>query len=271
MFLEIIVFMLVLVAVHWWEYRTSVQEYTFTQPATLDKHSELSSLLQEKTPIAVEIGTLPWRPAVLEHAHWTIVTPDGGVRASEWLTSQKPIENGSEIAEELQFTTGLADLDSGRPWWWLPGLRGCTVDVLHHTGEQEQGQGAEQGADQGESKALNESIPLTWVTAERRWIGCTHGDPVTVWLVHSRYRRFLPETDSNANIHPWTLTVSEAPWIGRVQYVEVTVKPGWCLGLPAQWGFAATATTGDSWIWIADQHSAASLVATATASATGTQ
>lgn len=288
MLLELLVFLVIVVAVHWWDYSRAVQEYSFTQPATLDKHGELSGLLQEKTPIAVEIGTLPWRPKVVENASWMIQTEGGLVPISVW--SKEPIpariqdekgegddkDKGREaIANTLELTTGLGDLDAGRPWWWLPTLRNCSVDLLQTLSET-----------QPQTQTHFQIVPLTWVTAERCWIGCTHGEPVSVWLVHSRYRQFLPSgSGSPSGINPWTLTVSDAPWLGRVQFVEVTVKPGWCLGIPAHWGFAARATPLDvgvnvnvsdpetgtedgkisistptqqnsqSWIWMADQHS----------------
>jgi hypothetical protein len=232
---ELLILILVVVGVHWWEYRNSVQEYTFAQPATLDRHDELSTVLQEKTPIAVEIGALPWRPEVASKAAWTVaVESDGSVLdlpVSQWLESRADTEiaNKEGLAAEMELTTGLADLDQGRPWWWLSDLRDCQVDIL----------------------APGQVLGLSWVTAERHWIGCSHGEPLTLWLVHSRYRRFLP---TGSDVNPWTLTVADAPWIGRVQYIEVTVKPGWCIGLPAHWGFAAK-TAQESWIWSADQHS----------------
>ena len=236
MFFEILVLLGILLFVHWWEYHTTVQEYTFSQPATIEKHRELSLLLQEKTPIAVEIGSLPWRPVIAEKAtNWTVEYSGGSKRVSEWLTTKEPILNNTDLANQMGLETGLADIDAGRPWWWLPGLHTVSVELLSPT----------------------DVLPFSWVTAERSWVGCTHGEPLCVWLVHSRYRQYLP-TDAK---DPWTLTVADAPWIGRVQYVEVTVKPGWCMGIPAYWGFAAKPLeNGDSWIWTADQHSLFSLV-----------
>jgi hypothetical protein len=238
---ELLIFILVVAGVHWWEYRNAVQEYTFAQPATLERHDELSSVLQEKTPIAVEIGALPWRPEVADKATWSVaVESDGSVLdmpVNQWLSTAGPksIANGEALATEMELVNGLADIDAGRPWWWLPELRNCHVDIL--------------GPD--------DVIGLTWVAAERHWIGCSHGpEPLTLWLVHSRYRRFLP---TGSDVNPWTLTVAEAPWIGRVQYIEVTVKPGWCIGIPAHWGVAVKTTGGESWMWSANQHSVASL------------
>ena len=231
---ELLVLLLVVFGVHWWEYRSSVQEYTFAQPSTLDRHDELSTVLQEKTPIAVEIGSLPWRPQVAEKAAWTVTVDSNGsemdMSVSQWLSrkTKGEIANAEALAEEMELANGLADIDAGRPWWWLPEMRDCNVSVLN-TGE---------------------GLGLKWITAERHWIGCSHGTPLTLWLVHSRYRRYLP----NSAVNPWTLTVVEAPWIGRVQYIEVTIKPGWCIGLPAHWGFAVKADE-ESWMWSANQHS----------------
>jgi hypothetical protein len=222
----------VIAAVHWWEYKRGVQEYTFAQPATLERRDEIRAVLSEKTPLAVEVGLLPWRPAVAEKAAWgSQVPPTGGMTAS------------TTLAAEMDLVTGVADLDGARAWWWLPGLRDAAVGIL-------------------EKEAV---LPFRWVGSERQWIGCSHGAPLTVWLVHSRYRRFLP--DQRRDFDPWNLTVADTPWIGRVQFVEVLVKPGWAIGLPAGWGAAVRpmesagseeGVESRSWWWRADQHSAAS-------------
>jgi len=249
---ELLLLLVIVVGVHWWEYATTVQEYTFAQPATLEKHDELRALLSEKTPIAVEIGPLPWRPELAEKATWTVGgQSDGAVLdmpVAQWLNEspRPPIANPGPLAAEMELTNGLADLDEARPWWWLPGIWDAHVDIL------EPGQ----------------VLGLSWVSAERSWIGCTHGAPVTLWLVHSRYRRFLPTSVEGEPVDPWSLTVATAQWIGRVQYIEVTVKPGWCIGLPSHWGFAARATGGEAWIWTGRSHSALSHVLTAASSVT---
>lgn len=218
----------VIAAVHWWEYKRGIQEYTFAQPAMLDRRDELRAVVAEKTPLAVEVGTLPWRPAVVEKAEWGASVP---IQGSEGMEASNTVADATDLA------TGLADLDSARAWWWLPGIHSAAVGIL------------------GEGSVL----PFRWVGAERTWIGCSHGGPLTVWLVHSRYRRFLP--DQRRDFDPWNLTVADTPWIGRVQFVEVLVKPGWALGLPAGWGAAIRPMEGSSersWWWRADQHSVAS-------------
>jgi len=141
----------------------------------------------------------------------------------------------------VDFTPGLTELDDARPWWWLPGLWTPTSGSL--TGD---------------------CLGLTWVTAERQWIGCSSGAGLSVWLVHNRYRRYLDET----GVNPWTMTERECPLIERVQFVEVVVRPGWALGVPAHWGWAARPQPQQEqqqeqqagW-WRADQHSAVSLIA----------
>jgi hypothetical protein len=237
----LLIFLAVVAAVHWWEYKSDVQEYTFAQPARLDKRDELRSVLAEKTLLTVEIGVLPWRPTVAENAGWlTSVETDAGVvqmPVSEWRASGGKLADGAGLATEMELVTGLADLDAARGWWWLPGIRDASVGVLKK----------------------GEVLGLQWVSAERQWIGCSHGGPMTVWVAHSRYRRYLP---AGEDVNPWTLTVAEAPWIGRVQYIEVVVRPGWALGLPAHWGFAVQSEE-EAWWWTASQHSAMSWALTA--------
>jgi hypothetical protein len=222
---EVLILIGVIIGLHWWEYSSDVQEYTFAQPATLDRHDELRGLLAEKTPLAVEIGPLPWRPEVVEKSSWSV--------GAKWLAQSPRAEiDGAALADEMRLAEGLIELDSARQWWWMPQMRDCSVDIL--------APGAVQG--------------FQWIKAERQWVGCSHGGPLTIWLVHSRYRRYLQGFDGN----PWSMTVAEVPWIGRIQYIEITVKPGWCIGLPAHWGFAVR-TEAESWIWSGQQHSMLSL------------
>jgi hypothetical protein len=215
----ILIFIGILVLVHWFDYQRSIQEYSVTQ-VPID---ELAGVMTEKTPVMVELGLLPWRPEIAQTASW----------GADLET--KPIENET-LAAQMELANGLADIDSARCLWWLPGVFHPSVDIIN-----------------------NEVEGLTWVTAERQWIGCTSGAPLTVWLVHSRYRRYLPERVAD----PWSLTVAEAPYIGRVQYIEVLVKPGWSLGLPSHWGYAVK-SEGSSWSWTAEQHSLCSLAVTKT-------
>jgi len=234
----------VVVAVHWFEYQRSVQEYTFAQPAAL---GDLRGIQGDKTPIVVEIGALPWRPEVAERAAWNCnvgLAEQPELPVSAWLKEKPrpPIANPEGLAAEMELTTGLADLDDSRAWWWLPGLRDARVGILEPA----------------------EKLGLSWVSEERRWFGCSSGAPLILWLVHSRYRRFLPSAATQGTVDPWALTVTEAPWIGKVQFVEVRVRPGWCVGLPAHWGYAVRVDgpetpEGASWWWSASQHSAFSL------------
>ncbi len=237
----------VIAAVHWFDYQRSVQEYTIAQPATLE---DVRGVIGDKTPVVVEIGALPWRPEVAGIAAWTVSVAGPGASIGEddgsvlnmpvgtWLkepaSGRAAIVNGSALAEEMGLTTGLSELEESRAFWWMPGLADPAVGILDGGGV----------------------TGLTWVGAERRWFGCSGGAPVVLWLVHSRYRRYLPEEGS---VDPWSLTVAEAPWIGRVQFVEVRVRPGWCLGIPAHWGYAVKSegegSGGESWWWSADQHS----------------
>jgi hypothetical protein len=210
----VLLFVAVIISVHWWEYSNTVQEYTIAQPATTGRIDR--SVVGEKTPVPFEIGPLPWRPEVVEKAGWS-------------SAEEGPVGDEA-LAETMGLPTGLTEIEESRAWWWLPGLFDVRVGRL----------------------SAGALAPLTWVGAERRWIGCSHGGPLTLWLVHSRYRRYLPDEN---DVDPWNLTVADAPWIGRVQFIELVVRPGWCVGLPAHWGYAVSAGEGGSWWWIADQHS----------------
>ena len=225
----------VVIAVHWFEYRRSVQEYTFAQPAG---PGEIGDVVGEKSPIVVEVGVLPWRSDIAAAASWNVSVEDGAdVPISEWLgmNPRPAVQNGAQLATEMGLEHGLIDIEDARRWWWMSGLHDTNVGVLDGGGV----------------------LGLSWVDSERQWVGCSAGEPLTLWLVHSRYRRYLP--DGKAPVNPWSLTVADTPWIGRVQYIEVRVRPGWCIGLPAHWGFAVQAsgesTEKTSWWWMTRQHS----------------
>jgi hypothetical protein len=230
----------VVAAIHWFDYSRVVEEYTFAQPADIADVG--SRLLSDKTPIVVEVGQLPWRPEVAGVASWSVEVEDGTVvPVSAWVGDgkeggRKEITNGGDLAAEMGLDTGLGELDGSRPFWWLPGFQGMEVGILGTT----------------------DKLGLNWISAERHWIGCSAGEPLVLWLVHSRYRRFLPTEEG---VDPWELTVATAPWIGRVQFVEVRVRPGWCVGLPAHWGFAVR-SEGTSWWWMAQQNSPLSRLVT---------
>lgn len=219
---------LVLLIVHWFDYSRSIQEYTFAQPA-----GDLGSVMTEKTPVVMEVGALPWRPEIAEVSGWTVETSDGrSVSIKLWNPSQDGIENNDDLAEQMELAKGLGEIADARPMWWLPELQGVSVDILRD----------------------RDVVELSWVTAERQWVGCSAGGPLLMWLVHSRYRRYLPATVQD----PWALTVETAPYIGRVQYIEVRIQPGWAIGLPAHWGYSIRAE-GGAWTWAAEQHSVLSL------------
>lgn len=236
----LLLFLGAILAIHWFDYARTVEEYTFAQPTGMT--DICPTLLNDKTPIVVEVGVLPWRPEVASVSTWAVETDEGTeMPVSVWVSSQEgkgsstDITNGSALTREMGLDTGLGELDGARPFWWLPGFHSMEVGVLRP----------------------DEKIGLTWIGAERHWIGCSAGAPLVLWLVHSRYRRFLP----GGQVDPWKLTVADAPWIGRVQFVEVRVRPGWCVGLPAHWGVAIRPDGADgvSWWWQADQHSPLSL------------
>lgn len=233
----------VVVVVHWLEYRRSIQEYTFAQPATVN---EIRDVVGEKTPIVVEIGVLPWRPEVAKQTAWMISVGDDGemdMPITRWVEeSPRPaIQNGEALAGDVGLETGLTEIDEGRAWWWMTGLQNTTVGVL----------------EKGQIKGLE------WVTAERKWIGCSAGAPLVLWIAHSAYHKYLPDRAKIRECNPWTLTTAETPWIGRVQYIEVRVKPGWAVGIPAHWGFAVRSEDDtESWWWTTTQHSPLSLALT---------
>lgn len=237
----LLLLIVVIVGVHWWEWSRTTQEYTLAKITV--GQEDVREVMAEKIPVALEIGPLPWRPDVAAVSTWmaTVRTGDDAgemdMPITEWVKTRPALENQGELAAQMELAAGLADLDAGRGWWWLPGARDCVVDVMKP----------------------GSVLGFQWTSAERQWIGCSHGGPLTLWLVHSKYRRYIPDpTKADDPIDPWKLTVAEAPWIGRVQFIEVIVKPGWCFGLPAGWGYAVRCGEEEAWWWSAAQHSALS-------------
>lgn len=250
----LLIFLSVVFVVHWYDYTRTIEEYTFAQPSGVQ--DLCSTLLNDKTPLVLEVGELPWRPEVVSSASWKVQTSDGTeIPIYQWIATQNEnageIMNQTELTSEMKLTTGLAEITEARPFWWLPGFHNTQVGVL----------------------SGQEKLGLSWITAERRWIGCSAGSPIVLWLAHSRYKRFLPLVENGKEKDPWNLTVTDALYIHKVQFVEVRVRPGWCIGIPAHWGVAvrknsesenASENKSDksqslSWWWIADQHSLLSL------------
>ena len=213
----LLILLIIIGIVHWFDYSREVQEYIFAQSARLE---DIQSVLSEKTPIVIEIGELPWRPEMVKIMDSSI---------QDWLNNpnRESAITDTDLVSSIGLEKGLADINDARSMWWIPGLQNITVDVL-------------------KPRAV---IGLSWIIAERQWIGCSSG-LLTLWLVHSRYRRYLPE-----NKDPWILTKETAPYISRVQYIEVVLKPGWCIGLPAHWGYSIRNDSTDGWMWTAEQHS----------------
>jgi len=166
---------IIVLIVHWFDYSRSIQEYTFAQP-----EAGLGSIITEKTPVVFEVGALPWRPEISAKSPWKVETGDGNVVSISTIDPiNAGIENNGDLANQMELAKGLAEIDEARPLWWLPGLFATSVDILQE----------------------REVTALSWVTAERQWIGCSSGGPMLIWLAHSRYRRFLPESVMD----PWAL------------------------------------------------------------------
>jgi hypothetical protein len=238
---------LALLLVHWMEYRRSVQEYTFVQPIALGQRDEVRTSFYDKSPLVVEIGPLPWRPEIASQYNWIVsVGPEEEtnqlmIPIHQWLSEKNahnlPLRKQDALVQKIGFETGLGDLSDFRVLWWLPGLWNTSVDIL----------------------TPGEIVGFTWTSAERSWVGCSHGGPLLIWLIHSRYRKFMPHSNDEKPIDPWSLTVADTPWIGKVQYIEVRIQEGWCIGVPAHWGFAIrNEGEADSWYWSSYQHSALS-------------
>jgi len=227
----LLILLVIIGLVHWFDYSREVQEYIFTQSARLE---DIQTVLPEKTPIVIEIGELPWRPEMAKIMDWSVTTDNGVQPIQNWLSNPKreSASMDTELVTSIGLENGLSDINDARSMWWIPGLQNMAVDVLKP----------------------HEVIGLSWIIAERQWIGCSSG-LLTLWLVHSRYKRYLP-----VNKDPWTLTKETAPYISRVQYIEVVLKPGWCIGIPAHWGYSIRNDSTDGWVWTAEQHSPISLV-----------
>jgi hypothetical protein len=222
----LLLFLLVILGVHWFDYNRAVKEYIFAQ---MLHNTDIGSVVGEKTPIMTEVTALPWRPEIAEKSSWTVTTMTGeSIPFTTWFDNRVEIDTNL-LAKDIELSTGLSEINEARSVWWLPDLYNISVDLLEP----------------------DEIMGLSWVTAERQWIGCSSGGPLVVWLVHSRYRNFLP----NGQVDPWSLTSEKAPYLARVQYIEVRIQPGWVLGLPTHWGWAVRNIGTTAWSWTAEQHS----------------
>lgn len=271
MFLEILFLVLIVFAVLMVSYKGAMSEFQILQKEWAP-NIDWSSLLAEGFPLVIRNVDPEWM------GNWNVgntgkswpvlVEKDGQIlhtKWSDWAKSgakQPLIENGSELAEVVKLPVAITNwMDGGfRRWSWLPaGLTRSHVHIL----------GPAEDADVWNVEKTRAACTL---------IQSTDGLPLMIWLAHEGA---VPASvaPNLAGKNPWSLKSSQIPWMEEVKFVEVKLRPGNALAIPAHWWWAARPAlppvcNGEermmdgAWFWITEfQTPISAIVSSASAGA----
>ncbi len=254
MLLEIVLFLLIVVGVCLVSYKGAVHEFQILQKDWAPNIT-WSQMLDENVPIVIrnvdpEWQGLTWNYKATAKKSWPIVvlTEDGEYLKttwSDWIQSapgQPTLQNGEELARVAKLPVDTWTDGGFSRWSWLAPKRmeahmlGPTEDTV---------------------------LPVYKTTAVSTVIQSTDGAPLQIWLAHSGAVPNAVATDLAGN-NPWTLSSEEIPWMDEVKFIEIKLRPGNALSIPAHWWIAArpmfgteapTKMADGSWFWIAEFHS----------------
>jgi len=230
-------------------YRGAIHEFQILQKDYSSDHN-WSELLSEQLPLVVR--SLPkhwlgqWTRAQTSRKTWVVKVRDTDGRLfrttwNAWLESPEgEPENLQDFATLVKLDTAVRNWsDEGfRRWYWFP-MGTPKPDILTTF------RGVEKN------------------TSELTTIVSTDGAPLELWIAHEGA---IPDNvaEEIRGQNPWILTTREVPWIGEVKYIEVKLRPGNAITIPAHWWYALRSEGGaDAWFFSADAHTVPSMFATA--------
>lgn len=227
MILEIIFCCIVIIAFCTVSYKGAVHEFQIVQKDWAP-NIDWSSLLSEQVPIVIRnvnpdwMGV--WTRRSTEHKSWPTRVKQGKSLLQttwrEWLSSspgQPLLENGDEMAKVVQIPLEEWRFGGFRRWAWLPFGHSIKVDVL------------------GPSPESVRGVEKTRATTTI--LQSTDGAPLQVWLAHEAA---MPSevADELQGRNPWILQSEDIPWIDEMKFIEIKLRPGNALALPAHWYYA---------------------------------
>jgi hypothetical protein len=244
--LEALLVILLILAFFVIAYKGAIHEFQILQKdwkPTID----WSSLLSEQLPLVIRnveptwLGS--WTRKATASKTWPIQLRKDGLfkgRWNEWLLrpGQPPLtpETLQEISAIVNVPLPLWEDGGFHRWSWIPAhLTRTTPQVL--------------------GPAVIRPVQKT--TATTTLLQATDGAPLTIWLAHEGA---IPAKVVPALLQkdPWSLTAEAVPWISEVKFVEIRLRPGNAIAIPAHWYWAAKsqATVGNmgdgSWFWTAE-------------------
>ncbi len=229
--LEIILFLSIALLILLFFYKQSVEEYKLNQ-ISFSQAEALPALLAEKSPIVVlDTPHIPfWNSADLKSRP---------ALAAGRLVNGIPIGdaihlNVKELKPHFLFNKSQAALlgeKTGAPVWiqnkWLKHIVPPTL----------------QWATQPSCRAWFGSRGLQSTTAPWTLLTVSEGT-AQVSLLHKKYDTYLPSRWKNRL--PTELTPADTPFLGDIAYIDVILRPGTTLLVPAHWKMSWAAATTDT-------------------------
>jgi len=244
---EILFLTVLIFGISVWMYRSAIHEFQILQKDYSSEH-DWASLLEEQLPLVIR--SLPkhwlgaWTRTNTRHKTWVVKVRDDEGRLfrttwNHWLEEPVGIpENLEELATTAKLDTTIRHWndDGFRRWFWLPPRTPVPSILLKPKG-------------------------VVKTTAAVTTIVSTDGAPLELWIAHEGA---IPANvaDELRGENPWVLTTKEIPWIGEVKYIEVKLRPGNAITIPAHWWYALKSDEGQAWYWVAESQTLPSLFAT---------
>jgi len=232
-------------------YRGAIHEFQILQK-DYSADQNWSELFVEQLPLVVRgipnhwLGN--WTRQQTQRKTWVVKVRDeqGRLYRTTW---NQWLEDPQGVPETLNDLSTGAKLDSAirnwgddgfRRWFWFPTTTPEPCIVTN-----------------------NGARGIDKTTAELTTIVSTDGAPLELWIAHEGA---IPDNvaDDIRGKNPWVLTTKEIPWIGDVKYIEVKLRPGNAITIPAHWWYALKTEEGakdEAWYWTAESHTLPSLFA----------
>ena len=207
-------------------YRSSLQEYRINQ-IEWDRRHELDGLFDERAPIVVR--GMPQTP-VWTHAYIMMrdfyaqaKAPDGNMSLRDAIMNgQDDVKSGTQSYRKYLYQNVALGIWCENTWSAvLANSRGWLGSLIQLDGE-----------------CFIGSQGLMEMKANWTMVLPTEG-AIVVQLLASKEKKWLPKKWSG--LFPGQLTVANAPFIGQLKYMDIILRPGTALWVPAHWLISWTA------------------------------
>jgi hypothetical protein len=236
MWLEVLLITLVIVGITLLMYRGAVHEFQINQK-DYNEENDYSSLINEKVPLVIR--NVPkelvknWTMSRTGNKHWPVLLQEKGSSIrTQWNNYtntpivketidkiHKKYKNGERLAQSANLQEMIQEwrYNGLNKYTWIMGsykTKGCMIPPIE-----------------------NAIAGLSQVKADCLLLVCTDGCTMNVWLAHEGS---IPNGVEKQMIgkNPWNLTSETVPWIVDVKYVEIRMKPGQAIVIPAHWYYA---------------------------------